>query len=136
VRLGLSAAVASKYLRHHNKRGNAPGSVNFPTVHALSGPVPARLGPMDDLRRASADLAKSGIEFVITELDMALTFLDIADTSKIDETVKRNQENARKAYETVQRLLKDLRPNRDEKALIGAKISVLEARLQAGGYQL
>jgi GH35 family endo-1,4-beta-xylanase len=91
---------------------------------------------MDDLRRASADLAKSGIEFVITELDMALTFLDIADTSKIDETVKRNQENARKAYETVQRLLKDLRPNRDEKALIGAKISVLEARLQAGGYQL
>jgi hypothetical protein len=91
---------------------------------------------MDGLRRGNPDLAKRGLEFVITELEMALTFLDIADTSSIEETIKRNHENARKAYETVQRLLKHLRPNADEKALIGAKISVLETRLQAGGYQL
>jgi hypothetical protein len=91
---------------------------------------------VDDLRRANADLAKRAVEFVITELDTALTFLDIADTSRIEETVRRNHENARKAYETVQRLLKHLRPSADEKALIGAKIGVLEARLQAGGYQL
>lgn len=91
---------------------------------------------MENSRRENADLAKRGIEFVIAELETALTFLDIADTSDIEETVKRNHQNARKAYETVQRLLTRLRPNADEKALIGAKIAALEARLQAGGYQL
>jgi hypothetical protein len=91
---------------------------------------------MDDLQRQSADLAQSGVEFVITELDTALTFLDIADTSRVEDTIKRNHENALKAYETVQRLLKRLRPDADQKALIGAKIAILEARLQAGGHQL
>lgn len=91
---------------------------------------------MDDLRRENADLAKSGVEFVIIELDTALTFLDVADTSANEETVKRNHDNARKAYETVQRLLNHLRPDAAENALIRAKIAVLEARLQAGGYLL
>jgi hypothetical protein len=76
---------------------------------------------MDDSQTEKADLAKTTVEFVITELDTALTFLDIADASGIQETVKRNHENALKAYETVQRLLTHLRPSADEKALIGKK---------------
>lgn len=91
---------------------------------------------MGDSRTVNPDLNKSGVEFLLTELQTALTFMDIADTSRIPETVKRNHENAHKAYETVQRLMGYLIPNETQQALIVQRITQLKARLEAAGYEV
>ena len=52
---------------------------------------------MGDFRTLETDFANSAFEFLITDLDLALTFMDVADTSRVEEIVKRNHENARKA---------------------------------------
>lgn len=44
-------------------------------------------------------------EFIIADLKLALTFLEIAGTSSVTETVRRNQKNARTAYDAVLRFL-------------------------------
>jgi hypothetical protein len=77
-----------------------------------------------------------GVDFLIVDLDTALTFMDVADTTTIDETARRNHKNARKAYDTVLRLLRDLRPTRDQRKIIEDKLMLLRARLEAAGYQM
>src|ERR1700676_3384224 len=46
-----------------------------------------------------------GAEFIITDLEIAFTFLDVARTSGIAETGRRNQKNARTAYDAILGLL-------------------------------
>jgi len=41
--------------------------------------------------------------FLLTDLDLAMTFLDLAAASRNPETSQRNHKNARKAYDTVLR---------------------------------
>ena len=44
-------------------------------------------------------------EFIMTDLEVAFTFLDVSPTSGIAETGRRNQKNARTAYDAILRLL-------------------------------
>lgn len=51
------------------------------------------------------DWRRVGADFIIADLELALTFLEIARTSSVNETVRRNQKNARTAYRAVLRFL-------------------------------
>jgi hypothetical protein len=48
---------------------------------------------------------------MLSDLDTALIFMDVAGVSGIQETVIRNDKNARHAYDTVLRLLRNLTPD-------------------------
>ena len=85
------------------------------------------------------------MRLVLTDLDAALTFLDVAEVTLREDGVTRtqammwrNRENARTAYDTVLRLLAKLPPTAAdrERPTIDAKLALLKARLQAAGYEL
>ena len=81
------------------------------------------------------DLNHSGVSFLLTDLDLAMTFMDVADASRSEETTRRNHTNARTAYDAVRRLLEKLMPNADQRQAIDAKLASLKTRLQAVGQQ-
>jgi hypothetical protein len=55
--------------------------------------------------KAKARLRRSGAEFIMADIELAFTFLEVARTSREPGTAVRNRKNARRAYETVVRLL-------------------------------
>ncbi len=79
---------------------------------------------------------QTGIDFLLTDLDLAITFMVLAEVSRNAATVRRNYENARTAHDTVVRLLERLTPNAKQRRAIDAKLAFLETGLQAVGYQL
>lgn len=78
---------------------------------------------------------QNGIDLLFVDLDLANIFIDVARASPSDETARRNQSNARKAYETVLRLLPMLKPDEQERQDLDRKLSRLRNRLQAIGQQ-
>jgi hypothetical protein len=82
-----------------------------------------------------SDLNQSGVSFLLTDLDLAMTFMDVADTSHIVETTRRNHTNARTAYDTVLHLLEKLTPNAGQRQAIDAMLAILKTRLHAVGQQ-
>jgi hypothetical protein len=78
---------------------------------------------------------QKGVDFVLLDLDVGMTFMDVAEASCVDETTRRNHNNARKAYDAVLRLLDNLTPSLSERQAIDAKLAILKARLQAVGQQ-
>ena len=50
-------------------------------------------------------MSRPGAAFLLTDLDLAFTFLDVARTTKSSEIAARNQRNARAAYDAVLRFL-------------------------------
>ena len=74
-------------------------------------------------------------QLLLTNLDTASIFMDIAATSKVEETVRRNHANARKAYDTVSRKRQLLKPDADQHGAIKVKLAALKARLQTVGQQ-
>jgi len=81
------------------------------------------------------DANQNAVDFLITDLDLAMTFMDVAKTSQIEETVHRNYNNARQAYDTVLRLLEKLRTDARQRQIIDAKLALLKTRLEAVGQQ-
>jgi hypothetical protein len=73
------------------------------------------------------------IEFLLTDLDVALTFMDVADTSEFRSTADRNHQNARNAYDTVVAKLREVTPNPTQKAMLDEKLAALRSRLKAVG---
>ena len=87
---------------------------------------------MADFLRSS-DLNTTSIEFLLTDLDTALTFLDVAHTSGDQEIKQRNHKNARVAYDAVTRLLPKVKPTAAQQQAIDEKLTRLKARLEAVG---
>ncbi|HUB34784.1 MAG TPA: hypothetical protein VMA31_17235 [Bryobacteraceae bacterium] len=81
------------------------------------------------------DSNRIGAEFLITDLDIALTFLDVAQISANEETIRRNRAHARRAYDTVLHLLTKLEIDARQRQTIGERLSKLKARLEAVGYR-
>jgi hypothetical protein len=52
-----------------------------------------------------ASFRRSGAEFIMVDLELAFAFLGLASTSGIKETARRNQQNARTAYDSILRFL-------------------------------
>jgi len=82
---------------------------------------------------ALSDANRFSVEILITDLDLAFTFLQVARTSKNPETRQRNRENAHKVYDAVHHFLPRLRPTAEERQAIEDKMSSLKIHLQALG---
>ena len=80
-------------------------------------------------------LNRTGAEFLFTELDLALTFMQVADASRVEETERRNHQNARCVYDTVLALLPKVRINDAGHQSIKEKLKLLKKRLEAVGEQ-
>ena len=87
------------------------------------------------LQRRFRDVNPTGPEFLLVDLDLAMAFMDVAEASRIEQTRRRNHDNARTAYDTILRLLENLRPSLAERQAIDAKLAILKMRLQAVGQQ-
>ena len=82
-----------------------------------------------------SDLNQAGVNFLLADLDLATTFLDLAQTSRNEETVRRNHNNARTAYDAVVRLSRNLTPEPAQRRTIDEKLALLKTLLQAVGQQ-
>jgi hypothetical protein len=73
------------------------------------------------------------VDFLLADLDLAMTFMDIAAASHIQETIRRNHNNARRAYDVVMHLLGKITPDAGQRQEIDTKLVLLKKRLQAVG---
>lgn len=67
------------------------------------------------------------VAFVLSDLDLALMFMDIAEVSSIAATKERNHQHARKAYDTVLTSLQQLSPDAQQQAAIDTKLAYSKA---------
>jgi len=81
----------------------------------------------------SFDLNATAVEFLLTDLQTALIFMDVAHTSGDPEIKQRNYVNARRAYDTVIRSLPAVEPKVAQQQTIDEKLRLLKARLEAVG---
>lgn len=93
----------------------------------------ARMASFSRLHEQSNQI---GIDFLLTELDTAFTFLDVAETTHSDETRERNRGHAREAYETVRRLEKKVVMEPSQKTEFHRKVAELKQRLQELGFEV
>ena len=75
-------------------------------------------------------------QFLLTDLNAALTFLDIAEFTDSADTRQRNREHALAAYQTVLRLLPRISPSDDGLFALREKLQILKARLLGLGIEL
>jgi hypothetical protein len=68
----------------------------------------------------------------MTDLEVAFTFLDVAHTSRIAETGRRNRKNARAAYDAILRFLPRSIPalSAAERRDMESKLGELKRRLE------
>lgn len=59
---------------------------------------------MGSFARIQHDTNEVGIQFLVTELDAAFTFLDVARETASPESRNRNQQHACDAYDTILRM--------------------------------
>jgi hypothetical protein len=91
---------------------------------------------MEDRSNNASDADEIGAAFLATDLETAMTFLDVAETSRNEVTVRRNVANARRAYDTVLRLLPKTRLGVAERKAIEVKLAALKQRLTSSGQRL
>ena len=94
----------------------------------------ATAGSMEDAPQAG-NWRRVCAEFIMTDLELAFAFLDIARTSGVTETGRRNQENASTAYDAVRRFLPRSLPalSAAERQAIENKLGELKSRLEQLG---
>jgi hypothetical protein len=76
----------------------------------------------------------AGLELLRTDLDVALTFMEVAATTHDPETVRRNHNNALRAYDTVLGFMLKLELTEAERETLEAKLAVVRTRLAAAGF--
>jgi len=84
----------------------------------------------DDRDRAES----AATDFLVTDLDLAMTFMDIAETTSIEATAHRNREHARQAYNKVLEFLSRPMAKHIDRDSVESKMATLKARLDAVGY--
>jgi hypothetical protein len=86
-----------------------------------------------DKSKLKADLNRTRVEFLLTELELAFTFAAVAETSANAETRKRNRDNARKTFRSISKLLALCSPDDSQRAEINGKLRELQHRLELFG---
>lgn len=76
------------------------------------------------------DLTKTLVDVLLTDLDLAMTFLDVAATIGVPEHAERNYRNAEKAYRIVVVRLQDLQLTEAQQEVFDNKLAALRLRLQ------
>ena len=79
--------------------------------------------------------SNNAFEFLLTDLDTALTFLDVAESTLNQATRQRNHANARRAYDTVVRLMQNLSLDDTQREQLAERLALLKSRLQNVGQQ-
>lgn len=91
----------------------------------------------DEVLRAQRGLdriEKTGARFLISDLGVAMTLIRIAtDAAKDSEKRKRNQANARHAYDDVSRISRDLSLTDDERNDVDGRLAKLKSALEQLG---
>ena len=72
---------------------------------------------------------KTQFEFIVTELDLALTFWDIANSTLDEERATRNLKHAQKAYSAAIHFLNDAQLDRARRRVVHGKLQQLESLL-------
>ena len=80
-----------------------------------------------------SSVTNNAFEFLITDLETALTFLDVAASTDKRHIRKRNHANARHAYDTVLRLMQHLSLNDTQQKELAKRLDLLKSRLQKVG---
>jgi hypothetical protein len=83
--------------------------------------------------RSRSSLSRNAFDFLLTDIDVALTFMDIAESTDKEDISKRNFANARKAYDTVRRLMQSHVIDDDQREKLSSRLTVLKSRLQNAG---
>jgi hypothetical protein len=86
---------------------------------------------MADVPRIIYDCHRACAQFLLVDLDVGITFLGIAETSRNEETVRRNRNNALTACRSSVQFLPRLTLTPAEARAIEEKLHRLQARLEA-----
>lgn len=95
---------------------------------SLCGPKLAEMWDVGKLKQAHET---NKFQFIVIELELAITFAEMAKSSRVDETSKRNAENARRAYEAAEKFLKDAGFTPDKNAVVTEKLERLHTLLDS-----
>jgi hypothetical protein len=90
---------------------------------------------MADVPERLTDASNTAADFLLTDLDTAFTFLEVAAVSGNEETRERNHKKAHRAYQTVLRLLDTVSPEAPQRPAINQKLAILKERLEKVGYR-
>lgn len=88
---------------------------------------------MADWLQTVYDAKRTGASILLTDLDVAMTFLEVANATRNPETRQRNYGNAWKAYDAVRHFLPQMVFTDAEAKLIQEKLEALRKRLEAIG---
>jgi hypothetical protein len=83
----------------------------------------------EELLASSQQLNRVGTEFLKADIATGRTFVEAALSSDDPEKKRRNQKSARKAYDTVVRMLKKITPNDADAQELNAGLQRLKADL-------
>ncbi|MGC2297814.1 MAG: hypothetical protein WA476_03355 [Acidobacteriaceae bacterium] len=89
--------------------------------------------PFSDLWQRSNEV---GVQFVMTELELAASFLDVAAYSSASHHRNQSIDNASRAYASVQHFLPRLHFTDSQAASIQAKVNQIRRRLESSQVDL
>jgi hypothetical protein len=84
---------------------------------------------VDELLASVARHNKTGTDFLKADLEAALTFADIARTAEDAEERERNRRAARRAYDTIVRLINKVELNSEDANVMRSKLARLKSDL-------
>jgi hypothetical protein len=82
-----------------------------------------------------SSVTDNAFQFLLTDLDTALTFMDVAKSTENEGTRQRNYANAREAYDTVVRLMQKLSLDNTQQEKLAEGLALLKSRLEDVGQQ-
>lgn len=91
---------------------------------------------MRSFTRLQEESNQIGIEFLLTELDTAFTFLDVAQTTASAHTRERNQKHACEAYDMARRMQARVVMEPTQRDAFKDKLSLLKKRLEDLGHNV
>ena len=70
------------------------------------------------------------LQFVMTELEMAITFCQVARSTENESTARRNINNAKRAYEAAEKALQGIPLNEAESLEIGEQMQKAKSMIE------
>ena len=78
-------------------------------------------------------ISHNAFEFLLTDLDTGLTFMDVADSTRNMAVRRRNHANARRAYDSVVRFMRNLSLDDTQRKALAERLALLKSRLENVG---
>ncbi len=130
-----------------NKRPKIPAKVKVPKgredqAQTKNGKATACGGDTSSMRplvlpegfsKSTVKLRKNIVKLILSELEVGHTFAQVSLESSNPDTKRRNQENARKAYDTACRWLKGIRLADEERAKVARRLERIKSDLHELG---